>query len=248
MLTTLAHAELRTEAVQYQQDNTPLQGYLAYDDKIEGRRPGILIVHEWWGLNNYVKGRTEQLARLGYVAFAVDMYGNGLVAQNPQTAGKLAGSVRNNPQLELARVQAALDSLKSNTRVDPAKIAIMGYCFGGGVALDFARSGADIRGAISFHGALESKTPAAPNAIKAQILVLHGADDPLVPFSQVTTFIDEMKKANANYQVNLYSHAVHAFTNPEADKIGMKGIGYNAQADKRSWQALRSFLDEIFTP
>lgn len=248
LMAGVARAELKTENVEYKDGDVVLQGYLAYDDKIDGKKPGILVVHEWWGLNDYAKGRAEQLAKLGYVAFALDMYGKGVVAKDPQEAGKLAGAVKGNPELMRRRAALALSLLKSNTRVDPTKTAIMGYCFGGTVALELARSGADIAGAVSFHGDLATQKPADASTLKAKLLICHGADDPFVKPEEVLDFAQEMNSAMADYQIIVYSGAVHGFTNPNAGKAGLNGVAYNAKADKRSWEAMKQFYAEIFGP
>jgi dienelactone hydrolase len=246
ILTAFTRAELKTELVDYKDGDTTLQGYLAYDDKIDGKKPGILIVHEWWGLNDYPKSRAEQLAKMGYVAFALDMYGKGVSAGTPQEAGKLAGAVKGNPELLKRRANLGLAQLKANTRVDGSKIAMIGYCFGGSVSLEMARSGADLAGVVSFHGDLSTQSPAKQGMVKARILACHGADDPFVKPEAVMAFWQEMKAANANFQINIYSGAVHAFTNPNADKHNIEGIKYNEQADRRSWEAMKAFFDEIF--
>ena len=235
-----------TERVEYKYDGATLVGYLAYDAGISELRPGVLIVHEWWGLNDYPKSRAEQLAKLGYVAFAVDMYGDGAVAASAEEAGKMAGAVRGDVALTRGRINAALDVLRARSQVDPKRIAAIGYCFGGGVALELARSGADVAGVVSFHGSLSTTAPAAEGNIKAKVLVLHGADDPNVPMEQVTAFEDEMRAAGADWEMVFYGGAVHGFTNAANGDDPSKGVAYNASADKRSWQAMLSFFDEIF--
>ena len=234
-----------TEKVEYEYDGVKLVGYVAYIPGTEPR-PGILVVHEWWGLNDYAKMRAEQLAELGYVAFTVDMYGDGAVATTPDEAGKMAGAVRSDTDLLRGRINAGLDVLKARADVYPYSIAAIGYCFGGTVALELARSGADIAGVVSFHGNLSTNAPAEAGDIKAKLLILTGADDTSVPIEQVKAFEDEMNNAGADWQIVLYSGAVHAFTNPAAGDDPSKGVAYNSTADKRSWYAMLTFFDEIF--
>jgi dienelactone hydrolase len=244
--TTIARAAIKTQTVEYKAGDTTLKGFLAYDDATTDKRPAVIIVHEWWGLNDYVKRRAQDVARLGYVAFAADMFGDGTTTSDPKEAGKLAGSVKSDPKVELARAQAALDVVKKRPEVDTNKIAAMGYCFGGSVALDMARAGWPLVGVVSFHGALKTQMPAEAGKVKASILACHGADDPMVPQADVLAFQDEMRKAKADWAFVSYASAVHAFTNPDADKFGIPGVSYNEKADKRSWQAMKDFFAEVF--
>ena len=241
-----ANGEVRTETVEYKQGGVTMIGYAAWDDAIPGKRPGVLVVHEWYGLNDYAKSRARQLAQLGYVALAVDMYGNGVTAKDPAEAGKLATALRNDRPLMRARAQAALETLRKNPHCDPRRVAAIGYCFGGGVALELARSGADIAGVVSFHGNLDTPNPDDAKNIKAKVLVLHGADDPHVNAEQVANFQQEMRKAKVDWQMIAYGGAVHSFTNPDSGDDPSRGVAYNAAADRRSWQAMRTFFDEIF--
>jgi dienelactone hydrolase len=247
-LTMPTQARLHSEAVDYTEGGTTFQGYLVYDDAVRTPRPGVLVVHEWMGLGDYAKHRADQLAELGYVAFAADMYGMGVRPQNSQEAGKLAGGLKGDRPLMRARINAAFDVLKSQKMVDKNRIAVMGYCFGGTVALELARSGADIKGVVSFHGGLDTPNPDDASRIKGKVLVLHGADDPNVPPAQVAAFEDEMRKAHVDWQLVAYGGAVHAFTNPAAGNDNSKGAAYNAAADRRSWEAMRTFFSEIFGP
>ena len=243
-------AAVITKEIDYQADDTTLKGYLAYDDTIKGQRPGVLVVHEWWGLNDYVRKRARMLAKLGYTAFALDMYGDGKQAQHPDDAKKFSSEVRKNLPMEKARFTAALDVLRRNNSVDPQRIAAIGYCFGGGVALEMARRGVDLAGVASFHGMLATATPARKGDVKAKILVMTGADDPFVPAEQVAQFKQEMDAAHAEYQVIAYPGAKHGFTNPGADNYGQKfnlPLAYNKAADQASWQELEGFLQQIFT-
>lgn len=241
-----AHAALHTERVEYTHAGVPLEGYLAYDDAIAGKRPGILVVHEWWGINDYIRGRAEQLARSGYIAFAADMYGKGIRPQDAAQAGQQAGIYRSDRQLMRSRIGAGLKQLADHPLVDRKRIAAIGYCFGGGTVLELARSGADIAGAVSFHGALDTPRPQDARAIKAKVLVLHGADDPHVPMEQVRAFGDEMAAAGVDWQLVMYGGAVHSFTNPGAGNDPSKGAAYSAQAERRSWEAMIAFFHEIF--
>ncbi|MEJ2572994.1 MAG: dienelactone hydrolase family protein [Gammaproteobacteria bacterium] len=238
-----------TEEIDYQVDGATMKGYLAYNGATSGRRPGVIVVHEWWGLNDYVRRRARMLAKLGYTAFALDMYGAGKQAQHPDDARKFSSEVRKNLPMEKARFTAALDVLRHNNTVDPRRIAAIGYCFGGGVVLEMARRGIDLAGVASFHGMLATADPARPDEVKAKILVMTGADDPFVPADQVTEFKAEMDAEQVDYKVIAYPGAKHGFTNPAADKYGQKfdlPLAYNKAADQASWQALQEFLQQIF--
>jgi len=241
-----AHAEIKGEAVDYKDGDTALQGYLAYDDALPGPRPGILVAHEWWGHDGYARQRAEMLAKLGYVAFALDMYGKGVVAKDPQEAMKLAGPFRADQALMRTRARAGLEVLLAHARVDKKHAAAIGYCFGGTVCLELARAGAPLAGVVSFHGGLETKNPDDARNIKGKVLVCTGGDDSAVPPAQVATFEDEMRKGGVDWQVIVYGGAKHAFTNPQADSHNLANVAYNEKADKRSWQAMQDFLNEIF--
>ena len=241
-------AAVQGEEVVYRAGDTELKGYLAYDDARKGKRPGVLVVHEWWGHNAYARKRARMLAGLGYTALAVDMYGDGRQASHPEEAGQFAAEVRKNLPLEKARFDAALELLRKHPSVDPRHIAAIGYCFGGGVVLEMARAGEDLGGVVSFHGTLATANPAQPGAIKAKLLVLTGADDPFVPAEQVAQFKKEMDAAGADYRVVSYAGAKHAFTNPDADGYGKKfglPLEYNATADRESWQAMQEFFATV---
>jgi dienelactone hydrolase len=235
--------------VRYQAGDTTLRGYLAYDDAIEGMRPGVLVVHEWWGLNAYARKRADMLAKLGYTALAVDMYGEGKTADHPDDAGKFAAAVSKNLPLMKARFIAALEYLDDQPTVNPDKIAAIGYCFGGGVVLQMARAGVDLDGVASFHGSLGGGTALPPGTIKARILVANGADDPFTTPEQIAAFKAEMDAAGADYTFINYPGAKHSFTNPDADEYGKRfnmPLAYDAEADAASWQALQDFLREVF--
>ena len=241
-----AQAALRTQVVEYKQGNAVLEGYLAYDDAIQGKRPGVLVVHEWTGLGPYVKQRAEQLAKLGYVAFAADIYGKGIRPKNPQEAGAQAGIYRADRQLMRDRAKAGLMVLQKNALTDAQRVAAIGYCFGGGVVLEPARSGAPVAGVVSFHGNLDTPNAADAKNIKGRVLVLHGAEDPLVPVTQVEAFAKEMQSAKADWELVAYGGAVHSFSNPTSGNDNSKGIAYNEKADKRSFAAMQQFFAEIF--
>lgn len=244
-----AQAEIVGKEVTYRAGETTLKGYIAYDDSIIGKRPGVLVVHEWWGHNEYSRIRAEMLAEEGYTALALDMYGDGKQAGHPDEASKFAAHVRSNmPQAE-ARFRAAMELLKSHNTVDPEQIAAIGYCFGGGVVLEMARRGLDLDGVASFHGSLGTSEPAKKGEVKADVLVLNGADDPFVKAEQITAFKQEMERAKVDYTFINYAGAKHSFTNPQADRLGKKfdlPLAYNEQVDKQSWQALMGFLDGLF--
>lgn len=244
---SVATAEMITKTVEYHEGSIVLEGYLAYDDALKGNLPGVLIVHDWTGLGDYAKSRADQLAKLGYVALAVDIYGKGVRPKNAEEAGVQATIYRKDRPLMRRRAIAGLGCLRSQPMVDTAQIAAMGYCFGGGVALELARSGAPISGTVSFHGNLDTPNPADAKNIKGRVLVLHGADDPYVPAEQVTAFETEMRDAGVDWQMVKYGGAVHSFTNPAAGDDRSRGAAYNAAADRRSWEALRQFLAEIFS-
>jgi dienelactone hydrolase len=235
--------------VTYSADGVAMKGYLAYDKSITGKRPGVLVVHEWWGLNDYARKRARMLAAMGYTALAVDMYGGGKQAMHPDDAGQFSSELMKNFDTAKTRFMAALDFLKKQKTVDPDRIAAIGYCFGGGIVLNMARQGVDLKGVASFHGSLAAVTPAKPGMVKARILVLHGADDKFTTPEQVEAFKQEMKNAGADYQFISYPGAMHSFTNPEADLYAKKykmPLGYNARADKESWAELTKFLETIF--
>ena len=238
-------AVIEGEAIEYKQGDTVLEGYLAYDDATKDKRPGIIVVHDWMGPSEYSRFRAQELAKLGYVAFAVDIYGKGTRPKNTDEASAAATIYKNDRTLMRQRVLAGLEVLKGNPLVDSKKVAAIGYCFGGTTVLELARSGADINGVVSFHGGLDTPAPAT-DSIKAKVLVMHGADDPYVPSEQVQSFQKEMKDAKADWQMIYYSGAVHSFTRKDAGDDNSKGVAYNEKADRRSWQAMQEFFDEIF--
>jgi dienelactone hydrolase len=244
-------AKLVTKDVSYEQNGTKLVGFLAYDDSKTsgGKVPGIVVFPEWWGLNEYIKGRAQQLADLGYVAFAADMYGDDQTTTDPAKAKELAGQFHSNPALMVGRAQAALDQLLKTGLVDETKVASVGFCFGGTTSLALAYSGAPLTGVVTFHGGLIPAPADVANKTKAKFLILHGALDPLVNKATVDAFLKSMNDGKFDFQFIEYSGALHAFTNPAADEAhaaGLEGVGYNQEAATRAWHQLQVFLTEIF--
>lgn len=239
-----AAAAVKTEVVEYRDGEQLLEGFLAWDDAAKGKRPGVVVVHEWMGLGDYAKERARQLAALGYVAFAADIYGKGIRAKDFKEAGELAGKYKGDLPLLRSRARAAFDTLAKSPRVDPASVFAIGYCFGGTTVLELARSGAPVAGVVSFHGGLATKDPADAKNVKGRVLVLHGAADPYVPPAEVAAFQKEMDDAKVDWQMVFYAGAVHSFTNPAAGNDPSKGAAYDAKADVRSWEAMKAFLAE----
>lgn len=234
--------------VSYSADGTTMKGYLA-SPAGAGRHPGVLVVHEWWGHNEYARRRAEMLAELGYVALAVDMYGDGKQAAHPEDAGKFANAVRSNMDSAEKRFLAAMELLKAQPNVDPEKIAAIGYCFGGGIVLEMARRGVDLDGVVSFHGSLATDAPARPGQVKAKVLVYNGADDPFVKPEQIEAFKREMQAAGVDYEFVNLPGAKHSFTNPQADEFGKRfnlPLAYDPEADKISWEGMQAFFERIF--
>ena len=244
----MKEVKVKEMPVEYAGDSVTMNGYVAFNENQEGTRPGVLIVPEWWGVTDYVKGRAKQLAELGYIAFVVDMYGNGKTADNPKLAGELAMPFYTNPGKAQARFDAALAKLKTYPETDASKIAAIGYCFGGAQVLNMARLGEDLKGVVSFHGNLAG-VPVDKNKLKAAVLVCHGGADPFVPNTEVITFRKQMDSIGANYTFKAYDGALHAFTNPNATAMGEKfqlPIKYNAAADSASFQDMKDFFGVIF--
>lgn len=237
------------EEVTYRDDGTRLEGFLAYDRHAEGPRPGVLVVHEWWGHNEHARNQARKLAELGYTALALDMYGEGRVAEHPDKAGEFAGMVRQNRDLMLRRFRAAEAYLRDLPQTDADRMAAIGYCFGGSVVLEMARAGADLEAVASFHGGLATDNPAREGEVEARILVLHGNEDPMVPPEQVEAFREEMEAAGVDYRFVGYDGATHSFTNPAADEAAERfdmPVGYNAEAAEAAWEELERFLAETF--
>jgi dienelactone hydrolase len=239
---------IRTEEVMYSADTVTMKGYLAYDANLLGRRPGVLVVHEWWGHNEYARNRARMLAEMGYVALALDMYGGGKKADHPEDAGKFAAAVMQNMDQAKGRFLAALEILKKNENTDPNRLAAIGYCFGGGIVLNMARLGVDVKGVASFHGSLGTSNPAQPGMVKAAMLVCNGADDPFTTAEQIEQFKKEMADAKVDLTFKSYPGAKHSFTNPEADVFGKQfsmPLAYNEAADKASWEDMKAFFKKI---
>jgi dienelactone hydrolase len=241
-----ARAEVKTKTIDYEHGGTKLKGYLAYDDAAKGKRPGVLVVHEWWGLNDYARKRAEQLAGLGYVAFAADMYGDGKTTAHPKEAGEMATKVRANLDAWRGRATAALDVLKAQPQCDKTKLAAIGYCFGGSTALQLAFAGADLKAVVSFHGALPAPSEEDARRVKAAILVCHGGDDKFIPDAAIKAFRDGLDKAGVKYEFVSYPGVVHSFTVPEADKVGNPGMKYDKAADEDSWKRMLKLFEDKF--
>ena len=248
-MNSTTQAEIRSEVVNYQVAGQPFQGYLSYDDAITGKRPGVLVVHEWWGHNAYARKRADMLAAMGYTAFALDMYGTGKLAEHPEDAQKFMQATLADMNVAETRFNVAKGLLQKHPTVLSNKIAAIGYCFGGGTVLHMARSGADLAGVVSFHGSLSTKTLAQSGQVKAKILVLNGADDPFVTPEQIAALKQEMQSAGADLEFVNYPGVKHSFTNPDADDLGKRfkmPLAYNAEADKNSWQRMQVFLEQVF--
>ena len=240
-----APAKIVTQTVAYQHGGVTLEGYLAYDDARAGKQPGVLVVHQWMGLTDYEQNRAVMLAQLGYVAFCADIYGKGVRPQSIKDAGTEATKYKTDRALLRQRVQTGLEQLKGNPRVDSARVAAIGYCFGGTAVIELARSGAALNGVVSFHGGLDSPTPADGKNIQCKVLACHGGDDPFVPAKDLAAFEDEMRAANVDWRLIKYGGAVHSFTQPMADG-SLPGAKYNERADRRSWLDMKNFFAEIF--
>ena len=234
------------EPLAYQEGPTKLAGYLAQPSAAKGKVPGVLVIHQWMGLSDHERRVSDDLAKLGYVALAADLYGEGVRPKTGGEAGKLAGSFKGDRALYRRRVSAALEALKAQKGVDPSRLAVIGYCFGGTGALEAARAGLPVKGVVSFHGGLDVPADYAAGPISAKVLVCHGADDPFVPAKDVAAFQDEMRKSKADYVFVGYAGAVHAFTQKEAGNDNSKGAAYNEAAHRRSWDHMKAFFQEIF--
>jgi dienelactone hydrolase len=243
-----ARAEVKTRVIDYSQGGTPLQGFLAWDDSAQGKRPGVLVIHEWWGQNQHARNQAVRLAKAGYVGFALDMYGKGKVTTHPQDAQAFMQEAKKDPAVVRARFDAAMALLKAQPQVDPARIGAVGYCFGGGVALEMARASADLDAVATFHAAIPSPDEPVRGKVKPRILISTGGADPMVPKQRVDAFAKELKDAGANVTVTTYPGAKHGFTNPDADKAGMDGLAYDEGADRKSWEAAMRMFREVFQP
>lgn len=242
LFSTPVYAEIITKDIEYEHNGTALVGYLAYDDSIEGKRPGVLVVHEWWGLNDYAKRRARMLAELGYVAFAADMYGKGKATADPSKASEWAGHLRGNVGLWRARALRGIEILKKQDVTDTERLAAIGYCFGGSTVLHLAYAGAPLKAVVSFHGGLP--TPADDAEIKAAIVICHGASDQHAEDKEIIAVKDALNKHKADWLMIMYGNARHSYTNPAVDEHGIPSVRYNEKADKRSWQHMKEFLSE----
>lgn len=245
LLPTLSQAAIKSLTIEYSQGGQILEGYLSYDDSSSGKRPGLIIVHDWLGISENTKMRADQMAQLGYVAFAADIYGKGIRPKNPTDAGTQAGKFKGDRPLLRARAKAAFDLLAANPRVDNKKMLAMGYCFGGTTVLEMARAGLPLIGVASFHGGLDTPNPQDAKNIKAKLFIAHGAIDPYVKVSEVNAFQKEMNDAGVDYQFTSYSGAVHAFTIKTAGTDIKTGAAYNEKSDKRSFAAMKAFFEEL---
>ena len=245
-LSPTAFAKIKTEVVEYKDGDTVCEGFLAYDDANDKLRPGVLVVQDWTGVGDYVKGRAQQLAEMGYVAFCADIYGKGVRPTDPKDCAAQAGKYKGDRPVLRGRVNAGLAQLVNSPLVQKGRVAAIGYCFGGTTVLELARSGADVQGIVSFHGGLGTPTPDDAKNIKGKVLVCHGADDPFVKPDEVAAFKDEMAKGGVKNKFVAYPGAVHSFSNPQAGSDNSKGAAYNAAADKESWTEMKGFFAEIF--
>jgi dienelactone hydrolase len=241
-----ASAAVQTKEIEYKDGEATLKGHLAWDDAVSGKRPAVLVVHEWWGLNDYARERADKLAKLGYVAFAVDMYGDGKVTEHPKEAGEWAATIRMNKKAWRERGLAGFKVLLEQEQTDPEQVAAIGYCFGGSTVLQLAFSGADLKAVVTFHGALTTPSDEDAARNKAKILVCHGAADSFIPETQIQPFRAALEKAKADWQMVYYAGAKHSFTNPSADKKGLGGMAYNKNADERSWRHMQDLFTEVF--
>ena len=246
LLAGQAVAEVQTRTIAYQHGNSELEGYLAWDDRFDGKRPGVLVVHEWWGLNEYARSRVRQLAEQGYVAFAPDMYGTGKVTRHPDQASAWMKEIQENVQQWVARADSGLSVLKQQAVVDSGQLAAIGYCFGGATVMHMAYAGLDVDVVASFHGSLPVASESQLAGIKARILVAHGNADPFVPAERVGAFRDALAKSAADWTMMEFGGVKHSFTNPGAGDYGIDALVYDPPADRQSWQMLLWLLDETF--
>ena len=237
---------MQSRVIPYTYGEMPYEGFVAWDDSVEGKRPGILVVHEWWGLNDYARSRAEQLAALGYVAFAVDMYGKGKVTTHPEKAGEWAKLTTSNLDEWLGRAQEGLRLLQADPHVDATRLAAIGYCFGGSTVMQLVYGGAPVKGVVSFHGSLPLPSDSKPIHHFAKVLIAHGASDPFLKADHIGQFQMALNRAEIDWQMVWYSGAQHSFTNPSADQYGLDGAKYDKQADHRSWMHMRQFFEELF--
>ena len=246
IISSSVSAKVVSETVEYKDGDVSLKGEIYYDDASDEKRPGVLVVHEWWGLNDYAKKRAEMLAELGYVAFAADMYGDNKVTTHAKDAGAWKNQITSNVEAWQNRANLGLAVLKNHKLTDNDNTAAVGYCFGGATVLQMAYAGSDVNGVVSFHGSLPAASESQAKSIQMDILIAHGNADPFVPAEQVSAFRAALDNAGVNYEFNAYDGARHAFTNPGAAEYGIEAIAYNEEADKRSWKAMQDFFAKIF--
>jgi dienelactone hydrolase len=246
LLSGSASAVMHKEEVSYADGDVELKGYLFWDDAFSGKRPGILVAHEWWGLNDYAKLRAEMLAEMGYVAFAADMYGGGKMTRHADEAKGWMKQITASVDDWQRRANLALEQLRSNPNVEPEKLAAIGYCFGGATVMQLAYAGADLDGVVSFHGSMPPATPQEAARVKARVLVAHGDEDSFVPPERIGAFKKALSGAGVDWEMNIYAGARHGFTNPYANGYGMDGLAYNENADRRSWLRMLAFFEELF--
>lgn len=237
---------MRTQPFEYKLVDKTFKGYLAFNDAQTGKRPGVLVVHEAWGLGEHPKNCANRLAEMGYVGLAVDMFGDGYIPKTTQEGMEIITALRNDPATLRARIRAAFDALVKLPEVDAKRTASIGFCFGGGTSIELARSGAPVSAIVSFHGGLQTKMPAEQGVVKAKILSCTGHDDPFIPPSLVLEFMDEMTKAGADFQAIVYGHTKHSFTEPRASERGIDALAYSKSSDERSWRAMRDLFEEVF--
>lgn len=241
-----AAAAVQSKAIEYQDGDTQLRGYLYWDDRYEKQRPGVLVVHEWWGLNAYARMRARMLAEAGYVAFAPDMYGGDKVTEHADEAKGWMQQISANADAWQRRAKVGLEQLKAQGQVDADKLAAIGYCFGGATVMQMAYAGMDVKGVASFHGSLPPASEEQQKNIKASILVAHGDADNFVPPERISQFKEALKKAGADWEMTVYGGARHSFTVPDAERKGIDNLKYDPKADRRSWAMLMDFLGELF--
>ncbi len=245
-LSSLAFGEVQTKVIHYEHEGTPLTGYLYWDDASTEKRPGVLVIHEWWGLNDYAKSRAKKLAELGYVSFAADLYGDGRVTERPAQAQEWMLEITADVEFWRERAALGLAQLRKSELVDADKLAAIGYCFGGGSVLQMAYGGAPVRGVVSFHGSLPAAPAERKGKITSKILVLHGYADRFLSPELVADFQAKLEAAGADWEMDSYGGVRHSFTNPQAGKFGIENLRYDPQADARSWQRMQAFFREIF--
>ena len=247
LLAAFTHAAIKTDTIEYKEGETVLEGFLAYDDANTKARPGVLVIHDWTGVQDYAKDRAKQLAALGYVAFCADIYGKGVRPTDPKDCAEQAGKYKADRPLLRRRVQAGLAILEMQKLASPGKIAAIGYCFGGTTALEIGRSGADVKAIVGFHSGLAATRPEEARNIKGKVLACIGAEDPLIPPEQRAAFEQEMAAARIDWRLQLYGGIGHSFTNPDIDTRKLKGFFYHADTDRRSWNAMIELFVETLS-